>query len=278
MKKTLLSFVALATLSSTVLAQKVEVEKTDREQILHVETALNHLTVLEMNEPVITVAVGSPAFKVEWRENKVFVEPTDSNVATNLFVWTAAGRTNYELDPAGEVPQMDFAIDQPVADPPSSTSIVVAPADPSAEDALLATTPVRLYGPMPEKGRVTVYVTDLLERDGEVFVRYNIRNESKQAYVTRDPQVVSLTTPRFRESLVSLTNVQLSPAVASHLKSSGQTLIEAISGDIRSPRIDPGQETTGVIAIKWDSHAAPTVLRLLFLASPAGPVSATVVL
>ncbi len=71
-----------------------------------------------MSEPVITVAVGSPVFKVEWRENKVFIEPTETNVATNLFVWTASGRFNYELDPAGAVPQMDFAIDQPAIDPP----------------------------------------------------------------------------------------------------------------------------------------------------------------
>jgi len=40
------------------------------------------MTVLEMTEPVSTVAVGSPVFKVEWRENKVFIEPTEVSVAT----------------------------------------------------------------------------------------------------------------------------------------------------------------------------------------------------
>src|SRR6266566_2606567 len=96
MNKILLSFVAVAALSWPAQGQKVEVQKPDRGQILHVQTALNHLTVLEMTEAVSTVAVGSPVFKVEWRENKVFIQPTEQNVATNLFVWTASGRFNYE--------------------------------------------------------------------------------------------------------------------------------------------------------------------------------------
>jgi type IV secretory pathway VirB9-like protein len=111
-KKIWFSFAAFTVLSWPASGQKVEVQKPDRGQILHVQTALNHLTVLEMTEPVSTVAVGSPVFKVEWRENKVFIQPTEPNVATNLFVWTASGRFNYELDPAGSVPQMDFASSQ----------------------------------------------------------------------------------------------------------------------------------------------------------------------
>src|SRR5207245_9767538 len=106
--KICLSFLAVTVLARPAWGQKVEVQKPDRGQILHVQTALNHLTVLELTEPVSTVAVGSPVFKVEWRENKVFIEPTEGSVATNLFVWTASGRFNYELDPAGAVPQMDF--------------------------------------------------------------------------------------------------------------------------------------------------------------------------
>src|SRR6266478_4956155 len=144
MNKILLSFVAVAALSWPAQGQKVEVQKPDRGQILHVQTALNHLTVLEMAEAVSTVAVGSPVFKVEWRENRVFIEPTEGNVATNLFVWTAAGRFNYELDPAGAVPQMDFAIDQPVAAP---TMVTVSAnrsgksIDPSPAEVLMAAKP-----------------------------------------------------------------------------------------------------------------------------------------
>jgi hypothetical protein len=277
-----LSFAAIAALSWPAWGQKVEAQKPDRGQILHVQTALNHLTVLEMTEPVSTVAVGSPVFKVEWRENKVFIQPAEPNVATNLFVWTASGRFNYELDPAGSVPQMDFAIDQTVADLPAaglSVNRSGKPSDPSPAEMLIEAKTVRLYGSIPEKNRVAVYLTDLLEHDGQIFVRYTIRNQTKKAYVPGAPQVVALNAPRYRESLYALSNTQLSSDDAARLKSSGETPVEVAKGEIRSPRIEPGQETTGIVAIKLPPmHAKPTVLRFVFLGSPKGPINATLVL
>ena len=282
MNKIWLSFVAVTALAGPTHGQKVEVQKPDRGQILHVQTALNHLTVLEMNEPVNTVAVGSRVFKVEWRENKVFIQPTEPNVATNLFVWTASGRFNYELDPAGSVPQMDFAIDQNVADPPAAALTVNPsgkPSDPSPAGVLLEAKPVHLYGSIPEKNRVAVYLTDLLEHDGQVFIRYTIRNQSPRAYVPGAPQVVALNAPWYRESLYPLSSSQLSPDAAARLKCRGETPIEVAQGEIRSPRIEPGQETTGIVAIKLPPmHVKPTVLRLTFLGSPKGPINATLVL
>jgi len=277
-----LSFVAVTALAGPTHGQKVEVQKPDRGQILHVQTALNHLTVLEMNEPVNTVAVGSRVFKVEWRENKVFIQPTEPSVATNLFVWTASGRFNYELDPAGSVPQMDFAIDQNVADPPAAALTVNPsgkPSDPSPAGVLLEAKPVHLYGSIPKKNRVAVYLTDLLEHDGQVFIRYTIRNQSPRAYVPGAPQVVALNAPWYRESLYPLSSSQLSPDAATRLKCRGETPIEVAQGEIRSPRIEPGQETTGIVAIKLPPmHVKPTVLRLTFLGSPKGPINATLVL
>jgi hypothetical protein len=282
MNKILLSFVAVVALSWPARGQKVEVQKPDRKQILHVQTALNHLTVLEMTEAVSTVAVGSPVFKVEWRENKVFIQPTEQNVATNLFVWTASGRFNYELDPAGSVPQMDFAIEQPVADPPVaplSVNRLGKPTDPSPAEVLIEAKPVRLHGSISEKNRVTVYLTDLLEQDGQVLIRYTIRNQSPKAYVPGSPQVVALNAPCYRESLYPLSNSQLSPDAAARLKCSGETPIEVAKGEIRSPQIEPGQETAGIVAIKLPPvHAKPTVIRLTFLGSPKGPINATLVL
>ena len=277
-----LSFLAVAALSWPAWGQKVEVQKPDHGQILHVQTALNHLTVLEMTGPVSTVAVGSPVFKVEWRENKVFIEPTETGVATNLFVWTASGRFNYELDPPGAVPQMDFAIDQPIPEPPLgavSFNRSVAPSDASPSEVLIDTQPVRLYGSVSEKNRVAVYLTDLLEHDGQIFVRYTIRNETKKAYMPGTPRVMVLNTPRYRKSLYALSNSQLSTDDAARLKCKGETPVEIAKDKIRSSRIEPGQETTGIVAIKLpESHTKPTVLRFVFFADAKGPINATLVL
>lgn len=282
MTKVCLSFLIVTALAWPAWGQKVEVQKLDHGQILHVQTALNHLTVLEMTEAVSTVAVGSPVFKVEWRENKVFIQPTDQDVATNLFVWTASGRFNYELDPAGSVPQMDFAIDQPVADPPVaplSANRSGKPSGPSPAEVLIEAKPVRLNGSISDKNRVAVYLTDLLEHDGQIFIRYTIRNRTQKAYVPGAPQVVALNAPRYRESLYALSNSQLSADDAARLKFSGETAIEVANGEIRASQIEPGQETAGIVAIKLPPmHAKPTVLRLTFLGSPKGPINATLVL
>jgi hypothetical protein len=243
---------------------------------------MNHLTVLEMTEPVSTVAVGSPVFKVEWRENKVFIEPTEPEVATNLFVWTASGRFNYELDPAGGVSQMVFAIDQPAVEParvPASMNRPSNPDDPSPADVLLAARPVRLLGPVSEKNRVAVRVTDLLESGGQVLIRYSIRNGTRKAYVPGSPQAVAIKAPRYRESLYALKGSELGSSETPQLKSGGEIFLEVAKDAIRSSRIESGQETTGIVAIKLPrEHTEPLVIRLIFLASSNGLVGATLVL
>jgi hypothetical protein len=177
---------------------------------------------------------------------------------------------------------MDFAIDQPVADPPIaplSANRSGKPSGPSPAEVLIDAKPVRLYGSTSDKNRVAVYLTDLLEHDGQIFIRYTIRNQTQKAYVPGAPQVVALNAPRYRESLYPLSNSQLSPDAAARLKCSGETPIEVAEGEIRSPQIEPGQETSGIVAIKLPPmHAKPTVLRLTFLGSPKGPINATLVL
>src|SRR3989475_13303491 len=105
----------LTTLLMFVLAlplQRIETQYPDRAKVTRVETAMNHLTIIELKEPVTLAAAGSPSFKIERRENKVFIQPLEEGAATNLFVWTNSGRLNYELIPAASLETMHFVIDQ----------------------------------------------------------------------------------------------------------------------------------------------------------------------
>lgn len=281
MKRFWISCSVLAIVALLARAQKLQVQDAGHEQILHVRTALDHLTVLEMNGPVSAVAVGSPVFKVEWRENKVFIEPTEENVATNLFVWTASGRFNYELEPAGPVPEMVFAIDQPVPTPPpvKATLDRVVPKRVSPEEVLIGTKPVRLYGSVPDKKRVAVYLKDLFQHDDQLLIHYTIRNDSTKTYTPGLPQVSALNSPRYHNSLYALSNCQLSPGEASRLKSSGEVPVEVARTEVPPARIEPGEEATGIVAVKLpQGRGEPTVLRLIFLAASSGPISATLVM
>src|SRR5689334_11219024 len=107
-------------------AQRIETELPDRARVTRVETAINHLTVIELAEPVTLAAAGSPLFKIERRDNKVFIQPLEEGSSTNLFVWTASGRWSYELVPAVSPATMHFAIDEQAV--PISQSREIVPA------------------------------------------------------------------------------------------------------------------------------------------------------
>jgi len=107
------TLILAAVAASVAIAQKLETQPLDNRKVIRVETAKDHLTVIEVADPVTMVAVGNTGvFTVERRENKVFIKPTEDGAQTNLFIWTSAGRYAYELLPAANVAQMHFAIDQ----------------------------------------------------------------------------------------------------------------------------------------------------------------------
>jgi hypothetical protein len=244
-------------------AQKIERETRDRTQIIHLKTALNHLTVIELREPVIQVATGSQSFKVEWRENKVFVQPTDSDASTNLFIWTASERLNYELEPAGDVAAMDFAVDEmPLAQPKPAN--VTPPPQPSPTEILLAGKPVRLESSRPTRKPVEVTIRDLYEGDGRVLVRYAVRNRGNHVYDVSTPQVYELTGVHYSQSLYTLVDAQLGDQEAARVTAKGQTPVLVLEGHIQAEHLAPGAESLGVVALHLPSSTEPTILRFQF--------------
>src|SRR5215469_9131988 len=266
MKRILLIFVLLLLELVPGLAQRIETENSDRTRIVHLKTALNHLTVIEVAEPVIQVAAGSPAFKVEWRENKVFVQPTEADTATNLFVWTANQRLNYELEPAGVVSDMDFAIDQvPTQVEPAKHASANPPAPPSTTQLLLAGKPVRLLPSKPHASKpIEVWISDVYEKDGRLLVRYGVRNSTNEVYAVDRLTVYQLDGVRSPQSLYGLTNSQLSDEQAGKLKAKRETPIKVLDGRTEPTRIAPGEEAVGVVSFEILESIEPTILRFEF--------------
>jgi hypothetical protein len=269
MKRFALSLTVLTATLVPAAAQKIGVETSDRTHIVHLKTALNHLTVIEVGEPVVEVAAGSPTFKVEWRDNKVFVQPTEADAATNLFIWTATQRLNYELEPAGAVSTMDFAVDQALirnCEPikPANTT-AHDPVSPSLTDLLLASKPVRMapsrqHTPKP----VEVWISDLYEKDGRLLIRYSVRNHSPQPYSVNNPQVYELDGVRSEQSLYGFVNSQLGDEQIGKLKVKQETPVKVLDGQLQSEQIAPGEEVVGVVALQMTPSSGPTVLRLDF--------------
>ena len=269
MKRIPLTLIILAATVTPAVTQKIGTETSDRTRIVHLKTALNHLTVIEVGEPVVEVAAGSPSFKVEWRENKVFIQPTEADAASNLFIWTATQRLNYELEPAGSVATMDFAVDQAPAHIPEplkpATTSSQPPASPPFTELLLAGKPVRI---VPSKQRaskpVEVWVSDTYEKDGRLLIRYAVCNHGAQPYNIETPQVYQLDGVRSAQSLYGFVNSQLGDEQIGKLKIKQETPVKVLDGQLQSARIAPGEEVVGVVALQVASGPNPTVLRLQF--------------
>src|SRR5215469_8387471 len=159
MKKTL--FLVVVALTATN-GQTINTEKSDRSKVIRVQTLMNHLSIIELAEPVTEVAAGSSSYKVEWRGNKVFVQPLEPEATTNLFIWTASARLNYELVAVSAAADAEFAIDQepgkaatpppPPPPPPPTVDPTAAEQAKLASRMLLASSPVRLSGEL-HRGR-----------------------------------------------------------------------------------------------------------------------------
>jgi len=255
----------LAVIVGPARAQRIETATSDRTRIVHLKTELNHLTVIEVSEPVVQVAAGSPSFKVEWRENKVFVQPNEADASTNLFIWTANQRLNYELEPADSVANMDFAIDQTPVHITTVKPTSAPPPPPSIMDLLLAGKPVRLpsgrqHGSKP----VEVWINDLYEKDGNLFIRYAVSNHGSQPYAVHTPEVFQLDGVRSPQSLYGLVNSQLADEQVAKLKVRQQIPVPIVDGQLQSQQIAPGEQAVGVVALQLPSSEQPRILRLQF--------------
>jgi hypothetical protein len=266
MKRVVILFVLLAWVLVPALAQKIETETGDRTRIVHLKTALNHLTVIEVAEPVVQVAAGSPTFKIEWRENKVFVQPTEADATTNLFIWTANQRLNYELEPARAVTDMDFAVDQtPVPVEPVKSVAATPPAPPTMTELMLVGKPVRLLASRQHAQKpVEVWISDVYEKDGSLLVRYAVRNHTKETYAIDAPTVYQLDGVRSPVSLYGLMNSQLGDEQATKIKAKLEIPVKILDGQIEPARIAPGEEAVGVVALESVSSTRPTILRFQF--------------
>ena len=287
MKHVLLTFLAV---SFTLPAQKIDSQTPARDRVVRVQTALNHLTVIEVAEPVTTVAVGSPqAFKVERRENKVFIQPLQENVATNLFIWTATTRLNYELVPAiSDAGQMDFAIDY--QQPKREAELQPAPLPPKPQsalptDMLLHGTPVKLVGfARSKQPHVDITIRDVYRTANQLFIRYAIENRSKSPYQPSTPHVVSLRSPQCDRSLTTLANSQLGDEYLPHLRSDGTVAMAIVHAETPTTNILPGSSGVGVVAVQLSRaddpipNGTPTVLRMVFPGDGPHAVIATLVL
>ena len=237
--------------------------------VVHVATALNHLTVLEFHEPVTMAAAGSSDFQIEREANKVFVKPIKSGAATDLFVWTASRRFAYELEITQEVKEMNFAIDtaQPVP-APAPKPVVETDTDQFADvvltRALMGAEEIKQRSPRKAKGQVSVRVEQVFRT--REYGLYPLHDREQQRpllsreYATGVPAADRRTRP-FR-SQASRTLSSTEPCSKSWAIRRELALPVAHS-EAEADDLHPGESTQGVVSIRKDLKS-PAVIQLVF--------------
>lgn len=277
--------VTAAFITSVASAQRLESQSLDTKKVVRVETAKDHLTVIELGDPVTMVAIGNQnMFTVERHENKVFVKPADEEGRTNLFIWTSTGRFAYELVPAANVEQMHFAIDQlpavtAASDPPESPSDSGMQLPTLPAEMITKADPILLYGGRETARRVEIALRDVYQQDDRLYVRYAVFNHGPRPYEPSRPAAFQLGGVKSPLSLVPLAGYQLGERTARNLKTSSAEQLEILDGDQIS-LVNPGGQGTGWLAVRNRNatQANNRVLRLEFAADREGSVEALLVL
>jgi hypothetical protein len=244
--------------------------------VVHVATALNHLTVLEFHEPVTMAAAGSSDFQIEREANKVFIKPTKQGGATDLFVWTASRRFAYELETTKEVKNMNFAIDsaQPV---PAAKLVTSGPTDEIADivltRALLGAEEINQPRLRAAKNKVAIQIEQVFRTKSTLYIHYRIENNTTRVYRVSSPHAHQLETDEASISLPGLVHNQLDRSTVERLGTTHELPLSVAHTESESQQLEPGETTQGVIAIRQDLKS-PAVVQLEF----EDGVKATVVL
>jgi hypothetical protein len=246
--------------------------------VVHVATALNHLTVLEFHEPVTMAAAGSSDFQIEREANKVFVKPVKSGAATDLFVWTASRRFAYELEITQEVKDMNFAIDSAQPAPaPIPKPVVETDTDQFADfvltRALMGAEEIRQRSARKAKSQVSVRVERVFRTTSTVYIHYTIENNSGLFYRVNTPQAYQLQTDDSPIPLANLAHTQLDRAMLEAMGDTQELALPVAHAEAETDDLHPGETTRGVVSIRKDLKS-PAVVQLVF----RDGVKATVVL
>lgn len=260
----LVSLALFSALCPSAPCQQTETPTPDT--VVHVATALNHLTVLEFHEPVTMAAAGSSDFQIERESNKVFVKPIKSGAATDLFVWTASRRFAYELEIAKEVKDMSFAIDsaQPAALPkPVVDTDPDQVADVVLTRALLGAEEIKQKNARKVKGQVSVRVDQILRTLTTVYIHYTIENNSGLFYRVNMPEAYQLKVGDSSVSPASLAHTQLDRTTLEEFGSTFELALPVAHTEAEAEDLHPGESTQGVVTIRQDLKS-PAVVQLVF--------------
>ena len=265
-------------------------QSTNFNQIQHIETALNHLTVIDLAEPIVTVAVADPdSIQIERDDDKVFLKPLKDGVSTNLFIWTASRQIAYEIDPAGDLAKMNVIVRNvppPAEHKPDHEAEKSEPSDREIQNIASLVLTQALMGTesiVREKSKiavsgVNVTLEQVFRSKDALYIRYTIANQSTVPFRVTTPDISEVKSTKHPISMESLRDHQLSPRTFGKFKTNPGVSIPVVNAESGSTDIAPGTKSTGVVTIRASQGSQPQLYQLHFGNSQSGPIAVEAVL
>ena len=278
------ALLVLAVLSASTV-QTVAAQTTSFAQIQHIHTAMDHLTVLEIGEPVTTLAIANPdAFTSEQHGDKIFLKPVSKGESTNLLIWTGTRQLSFELEPAGEPASMDVLVrclpERPMprasADQGAEAAAARTAAAVTARQALVgAQDIIRDEGKLPQD-QVGVQIEQIYRVADLTLLRYTVINRRAEAVRVAPPTIQLLSPSQQPVSLIGLRNHQLKASSLKPFRVQPQApLVEAAAAE-PAHDLAPGAAFTGVITFKKPEQPTPQIYSLRFGSAADAPAAAAV--
>jgi hypothetical protein len=263
-------------------------------KVTRVATALNHVTIIELPEPVVSYSIGSDSVRVEYHDNRVLIKPTKPNVSTNLFVWTATSHTVYEILPAGDPAAMSYVLDQVFPAPPPAP-------EPSREEverqtdtmyaSALANQRLIRSGKLPHGLRfwyrhsgedhcdacVELRVTRITEDASSYYVRVVAENKATHPYRLQEPAVTALR-PTFSENIADhYMNRQISVDALREMGRFAPEPLRTHGSTLNAPRdLKAGESAEWIVGFAKPGRT-PAIYQFSLPDDEKHPVTATVV-
>jgi hypothetical protein len=265
-------------------------QSTNFNQIQHIETTLNHLTVIDLAEPIVTVAVADPdSIQIERHDDKVFLKPLKDGVSTNLFIWTASRQIAYEIDPAGDLAKMNVIVRNvppPAEHKPDHEAEKSEPSDREIQNIASLVLTQALMGTesiVREKSKiavsgVNVTLEQVFRSKDALYIRYTIANQSTVPFRVTTPDISEVKSTKHPISMESLRDHQLSPRTFGKFKTNPGVSIPVVNAESGSTDIAPGTKSTGVVTIRASQGSQPQLYQLHFGNSQSGPIAVEAVL
>ncbi len=271
--------------SIALFALTAKAQNINFSDVQHIHTALNHLTVIDMGEPIQFIAAADPdSFQIERAGDKVLLQPLKDGASTNLILWTVSRQISYELDAPGDVQKVNVLV-RSVPVPVLSASAANTEkehqqiAATATTEAMLGAQDIVIDQPSknPTNG-VTASIVRVLRTSDGTYLQYEIANHSNAPFRVTTPAVSPLTPTQAPISLLALRNHQLSRQTLSSFKPKLNGGPITISGRTQQTDVAPGSSTTGYVLIRAFNTSAPEIYQVDFGMNASGPLVETVVI